>query len=487
MLTQKKNNLGLLIFILISLIYFLSVRGNIEISDTYFSIQTAKSIVTNHSLSADGCQPGYCFQSQKDGKFYSRYGLGLAFIFTPYIILGKSIAPLINIPEDVMINFLISFYNIFFGAGACVIMFYLIKFFGSSNRNSVIMALLLGLGTFCWRYSAWDFSEAAQSFFLLLAIYCSLKNSLKGLGLGGLFFACLLLLKILYIIYLPIFILYILIKNRPGIKQALTHAGIFLFTALSGFALILFLNYLRFGEILEFGYGLEAMNFYLSGIKEHSARLLYWLDKGVLIYNPIFILGILGYYKFFRLFRKEAVFFLSIIALNFILTSAWYGWHGGWSWGPRYLVPVAGLWLLPCFVYFNKKGAIKMVLIALIFISLLIQGLSILQGNLEYLTICNANEKEGLRKGMPAQIIGSIMMLKHKIAKNDNVYKLSEFGIDSDTKVDISDFKYYGGVDLWYLNAAKYFNQPSLKFLPILFLPLILLCSIRLFRTAKEA
>ncbi len=484
--TQKKIRIGLLIFALISLIYFLSVRGNIEISDTYFSIQTAKSIVANHSLSTDGCQPGYCYQSQKDGKFYSRYGLGLAFIFTPYIILGKSIALLVNIPQDMMINFLISFYNIFFGAGACVIMFYLVKFFGNSDRDSVMMALLLGLGTFCWRYSAWDFSEAAQMFFLLLAIYYALKNSLKSLSLAGLSFSCLLLLKTLYIIYLPIFILYILIKNRQEAKGALAHAGIFLFIALSGFTLILFLNYLRFGEILEFGYGLEARNFYLPGVKEHSARLLYWLDKGLLIYNPIFILGILGYYKFFRRFRKEAFFFLSIIALNFILTSTWYGWHGGWSWGPRYLVPTAPLWLLPCFVFFHKKGTIKMLLISLILISGLIQGLSIFQGNLEYLTICNANEKEGLRKGMPAQLIGSMIMLKHKIVKNDNIYKLSEFGIDSNTEVDTSNFKYYRGFDLWYLNAAKYFNKPILKYLPILLLLLIAICFIRLLRITKE-
>ena len=479
---QTKTKIGFLIFALFALIYFLSVRGNIEISDTYFSIQTAKAIVTNHALSAEGCQPGYCYQSQKDGKFYSRYGLGLAFIFTPYIIVAKTIALFTSLPENRLIDFLVSFYNIFFGAGACVVMFYLIKFFGNSDRDSVIMALLLGLGTFCWRYSAWDFSEVTQLFFLLLAIYCILKNSLKSLSLGGLSFACLLLVKTFYLIYLPLFILYILTNNRRNIKNAFTYAGLFTAIALAGFGLILFLNYVRFGEILEFGYGLEANNFYLSGIKQHSARLLYWLDKGILIYNPLFILGILGYYKFSRLFRKEAFFFFAIILINFLLTSAWYGWHGGWAWGPRYLAPFAPLWLLPCFVFFHKKGLIKTILIALIFISVLIQGLSILQGNLEYLSLCNANNQEGMRKGMPAQIVGSIIMLKHKIVRQDNLYALSEFGVDSASKVDTANFSYYRGFDLWYLNAGKYFNKPILKYLPLLFLPLIAACFIRLFK-----
>jgi len=449
---QPKAKIGFLIFTLFTLIYFLSVRGNIEISDTYFSVQTAKSIVANHSLSIESCQPGYCYKSPKDAKLYSRYGLGLAFIFTPYVVVGKGLALLTGLPENRLIDFLISFYNIFFGAGACVVMFYLIKFFGNSDRDSVIMALLLGLGTFCWRYSAWDFSEATQMFFLSLAIYCSLKNSLKSLAWGGFSFSCLMLIKTLYIIYLPLFILYILTRNRQAIKDSFKSAGLFLFISLLGFSLVLWLNYIRFGEILEFGYGLEALNFSLAGIKQHSARLLYWLDKGIFIYNPLFILGILGYYKFFKLFRKEALFLLTLILINFLLTSAWYGWHGGWSWGPRYFVPFAPLWLLPAFVFLHKQETLKIIMAALIFISVLIQGLSILQGNLEYLSLCNANNQEGVRKGMPAQIIGSMIMLKHKIIKHDNVYALSEFGINSVSRVDTTKFSYSKGLDLWYLN-----------------------------------
>ncbi len=84
----------------------------------------------------------------------------------------------------------------------------------------------------------------------------------------------------------------------------------------------------------------------------------------------------------------------------------------------------------------------KIILILFIFVSFLIQILSVLAGNHEYLALCNANDQEGLRKGMPAQIIGSIMLLKHKITKRNNVYNLSEFGIDSNTKIDTSELGY---------------------------------------------
>ncbi|MDD5108221.1 MAG: hypothetical protein PHC29_01740 [Candidatus Omnitrophica bacterium] len=212
---------------------------------------------------------------------------------------------------------------------------------------------------------------------------------------------------------------------------------------------------MRFGNIFEFGYGLESGKFYLLGIFQHAGKLLYWLDKGIFIYNPLFILGILGYYKLFKLTPKEAIFLFSIILINFFLTSTWYGWHGNWSWGPRYLVPTAPLWLIPAFVFLHKRGITRFILISLISISILIQILSVVSGNLEYLSICNANNQEGMRKGMPAQIIGSLIILKHKIIKKDNIYGLPEFGINSQSKVDTSVFGYKKGLDLWYLDRDK--------------------------------
>lgn len=443
---KKETKIALLIFISIALVYLFSASGKIEITDTSYSIQTAEAIVSNHSLAIEDCRPGHCFKSPKDLKYYSRSGLGLSFIFIPYIITAKLIAALTGIPQDKLINFLISFYNIFFGAGACVVMFYLAKLFKNSGRDALIMALLLGLATFSWRYSIWDFSEGTQMFFLLLTIYLILKNTSKSLGLGGLSFCCLLLLKVLYIACFPVFILYILVKNRGATKDALKRASIFLSIALLGFCFILLLNYIRFGEIFEFGYGLEANKFYLPQILQHAPKLLYWLDKGIFIYNPLFILGILGYYKLYRLAPKEAILLFSILALNFLLTCFWYGWHGNWSWGPRYLVPTAPLWLLPAFVFLHKKGIVRFILILLIAVSILIQLLSVLTGNLEYLALCNANGREGLRKGMPAQIIGSLIILKHKIIKKDTLYSLAEFGVDSESTVDTSEFGYKKGL-----------------------------------------
>jgi hypothetical protein len=84
-----------------------------------------------------------------------------------------------------------------------------------------------------------------------------------------------------------------------------------------------------------------------------------------------------------------------------------------------------------------------------------VQILSVLAGNLEYHLICGANNKEGLQKGMPANIIGSAVLLKHKLLKNNNIYKLSKFDIASDTIVNTSGSACYRGLEFWYCYLGR--------------------------------
>ena len=74
---HKKTQIGLLIFAFFVLVYFLSAKGKLEISDTDSSLKTAKTIIANHSLSAEGCQETDCHRSPKDGRYYSKHGLCL--------------------------------------------------------------------------------------------------------------------------------------------------------------------------------------------------------------------------------------------------------------------------------------------------------------------------------------------------------------------------------------------------------------------------
>lgn len=452
---NKTTKSAILIFGLLCLIYLLTAKGFIEISDTYFSILTAKSLVEKGSLSIPEYRGGYTLRSP-DGRSYSKYGIGLALIFVPYIIAAKFIAHLGAFPEELVTNFLVSFYNIFFGAGTAAVFFYMLrKFFNASLRTSAITALVLGLATIQWRYSIWTFSEAAQCFFLTTSVCLVLENTRYSLLTASLSYAFLILISAANLVYIPLFLIYIWIRNKETSRKAVGRVSLFLSFILTAVCLNLLLNYARFHDILEFGYGPEMGMFYPEGIRINIPKLLYYFDKGVFIYNPVFILSVTGYFKFFKLYRRETIFFISIIAFNLITTAMWHMWYGGWCWGPRFLVPATPLWVLPLYLFISKRGAARYIAIVFIFISLAVQLLSVLAGNLEYHLICDANNKEGLRKGMPANIIGSAVLLKHKLLKNDNIYKLSEFGIASDTIVNTSGSECYKGLDFWYCYLGR--------------------------------
>jgi len=462
----KKNKIPILIFSILFLIYFFTVKGYLAVPDSEFSLRTAKSIVERGSLTINAAnfEGDYVFHTD-DGRIYSKYGIGLALLWVPYVIAGKLIASLTSLPEDLLIRFLISFYNIFFGAGAAVIMFLIIRFFKAPKKIAFTLALIFGLATMCWRYSVSDFSDGTQMFFLLLTVYCALKNNKKSLIIGGFSFGFLVLIRISNLIYLPILIFFILLNNKPIKRNKIKNLLFFLMFIIVFLSIILFLNYIRFGNIFESGYGGDkSVKFNLGIIPGNIFSLLFTFDviehgKGIFIYNPILLIGILGYFNFFKIHKKESLLFLGIIITNLCFYASFIGYHGDWSWGPRYLVIALPFYLLPLFTLPRKNLIIKTFLILLIVTSFFIQLTSVLQNDYEYLQITASGVNVRIPQKMPSHIIGSAVILKHKLLHSNNIYNLSEFGINSNKQIDTSKFERFQGLNLWYCHLFREYRK----------------------------
>ena len=426
-----KERTVLPIFILLTVIYALTCKGHIEVTDTVFSYKTARSIVEKQTLAIEcGIERlAYCF-TNADGRTYSKYGPGLAFILVPYVIAGKIVTLVTNLPEETTMPFLISFYNIFFGAGSCAILFLFARRLAFSEKVSLAAALIFGLATMCWCYSGWDFSEATQMFCLLAAAYYAAGGGRRDLLLASLAFSCLMLIKLASIVYLPFFLWYIFSSGEKRVAAYGRLARFLSFIAAAA-ALILWLNYVRFGDMFETGYGHEANRFFLEGLA-NIKYLLFSVNKGIFIFNPVLLLSVFGFIPFFRSNRREAVLFSSLILTNLCVTAMWHAWGGGWSWGPRLLVPALPFWLLPVAFFLNRRGAARIAIAILIAVSLLIQLPGVLQSPFEYLDIKYNHVDKNLQEKMPLTIMGSFIMLKHKIFERNRIYRLSEFGINSD-------------------------------------------------------
>jgi hypothetical protein len=111
-----------------------------------------------------------------------------------------------------------------------------------------------------------------------------------------------------------------------------------------GAALCLVENALRRGAPLDFGYGGEGFTTpALAGL----AGLLFAPARGLVFFAPAFFLGIaLAVRPPREMPAAAATFTRAGLVYCVLLVGAyakWHAWHGGWYWGPRFLLPLSVL------------------------------------------------------------------------------------------------------------------------------------------------
>jgi hypothetical protein len=73
-----------------------------------------------------------------------------------------------------------------------------------------------------------------------------------------------------------------------------------------------------------------------------AVRSLLSPERGVLVFSPVLLFAIPGFYRWHRSGRRRPDFWLAICAtvVFFVLMTGYPNWHGGWSLGSRYLLPI---------------------------------------------------------------------------------------------------------------------------------------------------
>jgi hypothetical protein len=155
-------------------------------------------------------------------------------------------------------------------------------------------------------------------------------------------------------------------------------------------AILLWLNELRFGSFFEFGPNAYDRGFSTSlwfGLYGY----LFTPGRSVFLYSPPLILGILAFGRFFRQHRSEANLFVGIVVAYLVIYSTFGYWAGGWSWGPRYLLPIIPFLTLPVAYWFDRSWrAAVVVILALLGVGVQVLGVAV---NYSYVTWDWINQK----------------------------------------------------------------------------------------------
>ena len=330
------------------------------------------------------CDPGQPSAIEgRDGQCYSRYGLGQPLAAIPLYLAGKGVSVLFpQLDYGEVLRFTMTRFNQLVMALVCGVMCALGLTLYRSARMGVGLALLFGLSTLALPYSRFYFNEPLAllgfSIALLGALNYRQEARAKWLIVGGAGFGLAVLTRTVSALLLPAFLVYLWFADSPRAERRVRHserseesheidagdAQAGRFQAQAG-RIVIFLTPIVALGMVQVAYQWWAFGDPLSGgYRGEGWQTPLWLGlygllfspgKSLLLFVPLSLLSAWGWvYWIGAGRRREALLFISCFLLWLLFHAGWWTWHGGWSWGPRFMasmlpfliLPIGSLWRL---------------------------------------------------------------------------------------------------------------------------------------------
>ncbi len=336
---------GALIFVSALAIYALSLNGVWAADHPTSFLQLDYSMWTRHSFILDGIENFKQHSSVDnflyDGHYYSALAPGLPVLALPFTGLGFTLDNGFNPFGSAM--FLSEFFIALTNAIASYLVYKIAK--GHFNeKTSTLLAFGYAFATISWPFTTYFFQSDTSAMLNLFTVYFALKGKpvFSGVAAGTAF-----TVDYVNAVLIPVILVYFLAtRGRRALSFLIpTSMGLFLIGAYNA---TIFGNPLASSEqvyqhtpsiFTKFSYPL------LNGL----ALNLISPERGLLIYCPILLLGLLGFRIALRRrgYRKQAILFFACFLAVLIPYSMWVDPMGGESFGPRFLISAIPFILIP--------------------------------------------------------------------------------------------------------------------------------------------
>lgn len=415
-------------------------------------------------------------------KNYSPYGIGLSLIFIPFVLFSKILVWLTGIDLRILLDFILSFYNIPFAILGLYFFQKISLILGASKTESIYMTVCLAIGTCYWKYTVTDFSEITQSCILLGIIYTMLQKGTNIWYRLSFLYSILVLLKLTYIIYLPCLIIYFTIDNLRNENKRIIRNFLQSCTFIVPICLfIACLNFFRFDNIFESGYG-SSIKFSIDYLSRDWFGYLFSCERGVFSFNPILILSLTSLFYIPSRYKKPTIIILLTALIWYATMCFWISWQGGYCWGNRLLVPIVPLLLLPMVFLKIDKVWKKILLFLTLTASTIIQLVGSFTKIHEIIEI-KVRIKELTDQNPESQLWRAIDLFFLKIKSPNAEYLASSFGVENTEVINLTSFSTFHGFNLWFVHLLNHIGLNTYShYAGILLLLIILALCLSLFR-----
>jgi len=352
------------LFAFFTLLYAWCAVGRFNSTDGRDIHATAVSLLLRHSLAVP---PSLGTFVGRGGLSYAKYGIGLSLVEFPLTLVdlaGGALGLFRSAPD-----LFASMTNAWVTAAGIALLFLLVRDLGYGARVALLTALVYGLTTPAWPYAKLDFSEPLLATMLLAAALASFRFAtrqrqqlllrLRWVLLAGAALGVAVLTKYVAVAVAPLFAIYLIAASQggeaeratapPRWRRSLPAQAAFWLPVAAAVALTLAVNALRSGSPWVTGYAAfeRPLNQSPLATLAAGAALLVSPGFGLLWYASPLVLGVLGFRRMWRRHPREALGVALLAGVTLLLYATYPTWYGGWSWGPRFLVPLAPFLLLP--------------------------------------------------------------------------------------------------------------------------------------------
>ncbi len=328
-----RNQTALMVFSSLLIIYLLTFNGQFTSIDELNLYAITESIVQTGETAVP--QVAFAAYHNPVGTHEATFPL----IATPLYWLAQQSDALNNIYMVMLLNPILV-------ATTSLFIFLINKRLGHSSTGSAIAAYAYGLGSLAWPYALTFYREPLVGFLWAAGLYGLVlwRTSGNSWGRGFGILAILLspLVKVNILFSIP-FLFLIAQKGELRWKKRATVVWGASFVALLGIFQLLY--QWRTGNGWE--YANIFANFNLVQILLRVYGQLFSPIKGLIFYMPIILLVAPGLY-YLKKKHLSAAIGITLTFLSLLGATSFYGaWYGGESWGPRLLLPVLPVIMIP--------------------------------------------------------------------------------------------------------------------------------------------
>jgi hypothetical protein len=285
------------------------------------------------------------------GHYYAQYGVGQSLLAVPLYLLGRGMHRLTGWgTEGFVTRAAVMLLNPLALSLLGGVLYRLARQLEYRSEAAAGTALVICLATPLLVYSKTFFSEPLVALALAAAVLAAMAGSERNTGAWincGAVLGAAVLIKPVALVVLPVFFVFAT-WCRDGRWRRLALLAGPLALALAGVGCY---NFARFGSPLETGYRTASWNVPLwvglPGLWASSG-------KGLLWYCPPVVLGLAGFVPLARRRLSATILLSGVSGLYFLVHSIYNHWHGGGAWGPRLILPIVPLLVLPAAEWFQR-------------------------------------------------------------------------------------------------------------------------------------